>query len=61
MQEDWVMGFLSGLAVAKNSDILAATDYFGIVGWITNYCAQHPLEEIATAAHGLFLELGGRP
>jgi hypothetical protein len=61
MQEDWAVGFLSGLAAAANDTSLASTDYSGVVAWITNYCAQNPLDPIATAVHGLFLELAARP
>jgi hypothetical protein len=61
LQEDWAVGFLSGLVVAENNNSLATIDYSAVVAWITNYCAQNPLDPIAIAVHALFLELAARP
>jgi hypothetical protein len=55
----WVLGFLSGANVTgpQNNDLLAATDYAGIYGWIDNYCKAHPLKEFMAAVDALVDEL----
>jgi hypothetical protein len=36
-------------------------DNVGMQLWIYNYCRQHPLDVVATAALALYKELGGQP
>jgi hypothetical protein len=55
--EQWVVGFLSGVAMASGNDFLSGTDADGIWKWIDRYCAAHPLDMIATAASELLSTL----
>lgn len=59
----WVLGFVSGasatLATERNIAV-AASDSDGIKGWITKYCADHPLDTIPTATSKLVAELRAR-
>ena len=54
----WVAGYLSG----SNQDpaepeALRGTDFDGMMGWIDNYCREHPLATIGEAAIALLAEL----
>ena len=60
-QGGWVLGYLSGLAVASNSRGLEnSDDVWAIFQWIDNYCRVHPLDTVAVATHRLFDELNRR-
>ena len=51
--EEWLLGFLSGLAAGKNIDLLkkAQKDYLYL--WIDNYCQANPSGHVDNAAHDL--------
>lgn len=53
----WMLGFLSGRAVATNIDILKKPDYQSINLWVDNYCRANPLMTLVDAGDALFLEL----
>ena len=55
VDEAWVLGYLTALnVVGPGSDNIARnTDTDGIVAWVDNYCAAHPLDEIVTATRAL--------
>ena len=57
MLEQWVVGFLSGVAVgaAGKLDPLHGTDFQGVISWIDNYCSVHPLKQVSDAAQGLMV------
>lgn len=62
----WLRGFITahnfiggGTGVWSNN-LTQGTDYEGIMGWVDNYCAQHPLDNIADAAQALVVELNER-
>ncbi len=46
----WLLGYLSGLAVGLDDEILSGTTNEAIYDWMNDYCAGHPLEGIAEAA-----------
>ena len=57
-QEQWVLGYLSGANVWMGSgglhaDVLAKPDHDALAAWMTNYCAQNPLDTIDAAASEL--------
>jgi hypothetical protein len=60
--EAWVWGFVSGagFAYSQSNTELAHTDSEGIVGWMTKYCSDHPLDSLPTAAVALVSELHSR-
>jgi hypothetical protein len=53
--EEWILGYLTALnRVGPGSDdITRNTDAGGIFAWVDNYCATHPLDDIATATIAL--------
>lgn len=53
----WLSGYLSGMAVATNKDILRDADTASIVLWMDNYCKENPLRHVDYAANELFTEL----
>lgn len=55
--ETWFIGYLSGLAVYSNKDILKDTDNDSLYLWVDNYCRSNPLKDISDAGVDLFFEL----
>lgn len=41
---NWLMGFLSGVAIGANRDMLKDADILSLVAWMDDYCANHPLK-----------------
>lgn len=56
----WLMGFMSGLAVGTDEDVIAGTDGESIDLWMDNYCHKHPLERLSMDASLLYFELKAR-
>jgi hypothetical protein len=56
----WLTGYLSGVAVARNIDFLRGVDENIIMSWMDNYCSNHPLDLIGYAADALSIELKKR-
>lgn len=54
--QQWVLGFLSGIGfVAQNDDDpLKNMDVQGVWAWIDNYCRDHPIDQIGTAASAFY-------
>ena len=52
----WVLGFVSATDRLTKGG-LKRTDSDGLLGWIDNYCAEHPIERLAEAAQSLVVEL----
>jgi len=42
---------------ASAPDFLKDEDWDGLIAWMDNYCATHPLDKLAKAAQALELEL----
>ena len=57
----WVSGFVSGASreLALRDISLTETDPKGLEGWITKYCADHPLDGLVKATVLLVDELKG--
>jgi hypothetical protein len=55
--ETWLIGFLSGIAVALDSNFLKGTDNESIFLWMDNFCRKNPLEQIGNGASELAVEL----
>ena len=58
----WIQGYLTAVNVFGEgpSHIAKGTDADGIMAWIDNYCAQHPVESLTVAAKALVDELTKR-
>jgi hypothetical protein len=60
IQNNWVAGYLSGIAVGLNTDILDSPSGETLIAWLTNYCRNNPLDNVSTAASHLAFELKNR-
>jgi hypothetical protein len=56
----WILGYLTAFNVWKVKDLVSNTDNSGILEWVSNYCADHPLERVDNAALALVVELTER-
>ena len=55
--ENWVLGFLTGVNAATSSTTGSGSDAAGKFAWIDNYCRAHPLELLVGAAERLWYAL----
>jgi len=53
----WLLGYLSGLAVARGKDFLSGTDNGPIYKWMDNYCRTNPLRDVSSGGIALAAEL----
>lgn len=53
----WLLGFMSGLAVGLEKDIIKKTDNSSIFLWMDNYCQANPLKDIEDGGIALSAEL----
>ena len=56
----WTNGYLSGLSVARQRNVLKSVDFAAIEAWMNNYCQANPLDKVIDAATALFDELNSR-
>ena len=56
----WLLGYLSGMAIASGKDYLAGTDNGSIYKWMDSYCRKNPLRDLASGGSVLADELGSR-
>jgi hypothetical protein len=56
----WLLGFLSGSAVATGKNFLAGTDNASIYKWMDNYCLTNPLRDLSSGGSALAAELTGK-
>ena len=58
LREQWVLGYLSGIAVVNQDgdDPLRGMDADGVWGWIDNYCRANPIRRITDAANAFYQE-----
>ena len=56
----WVIGYLSGIASATDSNFLQATDLPSIALWVDKFCRANPLKDISDAGNELARELMAR-
>ncbi len=55
--ENWILGFLSGIATESHRDFLKDIDNEQIYLWIDNYCLNNPLKNLGDAGTAFGLEL----
>lgn len=55
--EAWIIGYLTGLSVESDKDILASTDANSIYLWTDKFCRDNPLDRLDKAGYYLFVEL----
>ena len=55
--EFWLLGYLSGIAVASNTDVLRGTPNNALMSWVDNYCRTNSLQNLEQAGGELFYEL----
>jgi hypothetical protein len=64
VMEAWVEGYISALnaisAINGHGPDMARGDIDGAIGWLDNYCASHPLDQLSTATMALVQELDRR-
>jgi hypothetical protein len=56
----WIVGFLSGVGMTGNPNLLFGIDNDAVDGWIDNYCSAHPLETMGEVAVALVGDLKSR-
>ncbi len=57
-QTMWFLGYLSGISMGLNKDLIRHADVESIVLWVDNYCRANPLKDTGDAGSSLALELG---
>lgn len=60
VDQSWLLGFLSGMAIGTSKDVLKGIDSASIVLWMDNYCQKNPLNGTDDGGQELFLELMAR-
>jgi hypothetical protein len=55
--ESWLVGFISGLNVSGERDIVGGGDFDAIIEWMDKRCSAAPSERIGIAALDLGMEL----
>lgn len=55
--EFWLLGYLSGIAVASDTDILRNSTNGSLMSWIDGYCRTNSLHNLEQAGGELFYEL----
>ncbi|USU21332.1 hypothetical protein [Paraburkholderia fungorum] len=58
--KEWLIGYLSGVAITGRKDFLKGTDNDSLSLWVDNYCHANPLNDVADAGDALSRELIGR-
>lgn len=50
LDDQWVLGFLSGVAASRGDDPLAGVDPKAVLRRVDDYCAAHPSDDMTAAA-----------
>ncbi len=58
--EFWVLGYLSGIAIATGVNFLDGVGTNAIEAWMDNYCKGNPLDTVPDGAKNLAIELARR-
>jgi hypothetical protein len=55
----WILGFIAGanIGIAPDMNLMDGTTGTALMFWVDDYCKDHPLENVATAASALLREL----
>jgi len=56
-QDAWLVGFISGIAMIIQKDVLKDQSGESLVLWVTNYCKNNPLNSTSDAGQELFVKL----
>jgi hypothetical protein len=58
-ESQWILGFIAGanVGIAPDMNLIDGTTGTALMVWVDNYCKEHPLENVATAASALLREL----
>jgi hypothetical protein len=56
----WLLGYLSGMAIASGKAYLSGTDNSSIYMWMDNYCRKNPLRDLSSGGNELAAELTGK-
>jgi hypothetical protein len=61
-QSQWILGYVSAmnLALAPHTNFAEGLKGSAMLAWVDNYCRSHALDQLATAASALVLELRHR-
>jgi hypothetical protein len=57
VQQSWLLGFLSALAMETQKDFIAGTDNPSLFLWMDNFCGANPLKDVADGGYQLYTEL----
>ncbi|MEJ8825624.1 hypothetical protein WKW80_26955 [Variovorax humicola] len=52
--EMWLIGYLSGLSVGTDIEVLRGRESQSLLLWVDNYCKANPLDDTSIAGHALF-------
>ena len=55
--EFWLLGYVSGLSVSSNTDVLRNTPNTSLMNWIDGYCRANSLHNLEEAGSELFFDL----
>jgi hypothetical protein len=55
--EEWLLGFLSGLAAGQNKDLLKKAQKDYLFSWMDNYCQAYPSGRLDNGGHALAIQL----
>jgi len=55
--EEWLLGFLSGLAAGQNKDLLKKVQKEYLFLWMDNYCQAYPSGRLDNGGHALAIQL----
>ena len=58
--ESWLVGFISGLNVSGERDIVGGGDFDAIIEWMDRRCLAAPSDRIGIAALDLGMELANK-
>lgn len=57
--ESWVVGFISGLNISGDRELIGGGDLGAIVAWMEQRCKAKPTDQIGVAALDLAMQLAG--
>ncbi len=56
----WLLGYLSGIAIANGKDYLAGTENAAIYKWMDDYCKRNPLRDVSAGGNSFIAEAGAK-
>ena len=55
--ESWLVGYLSGIVVARHQDFLKGTDNESIFLWMDRFCNENLISDTSDGAQEIYLQL----